>query len=455
MEMIEGQTLPEAQATRAALGERMYALIARLYPLCRSITGPGLRQTLAILSEVHPIHVTEVPSGTALFDWTVPREWVIRDAYIKDSSGRRIVDFQKHNLHVLNYSAPIRAKVSLAELEPHLYSLPEQPDAIPYRTSYHSEQWGFCLPHRQREALDPTETYEVCVDSELKAGSMSVGEIILPGTSDEEIIISTHTCHPSMCNDNLSGLVVVAHMAAAIAKRPRRKTYRFLFGPGTLGSLAWLSANESRISKVKSGLVINGVGDRGEFTYKRSRRGDALVDQAAVHVLAMRGRPHKVIDFYPFGYEERQFCSPGFNLGIGRLSRTLHGTYPEYHTSSDNLDFVSPGALQEAYETALSILDVVENDRFYRSLNPKGEPQLGKRGLYRQVAGQAQTGSDEMALLWMMAYADGEHSVLEIAEKASIPFARMSLAADRLEHAGLLQRIEYRLSRDPSDAGSI
>jgi aminopeptidase-like protein len=455
--MAEVQGLEDRPAADANLGEGMHALMARLFPFCRSITGPGLRRSLEILSEIHPIQITEVPSGTPVFDWVVPKEWVIRDAYIKDSSGRRLVDFQQHNLHVVNYSAPVRAKMSLAELQDHLYSLPDQPDLIPYRTSYYNERWGFCLAHRQRQALDPGETYEVVIDSEFKDGSLSLGEIVLPGASEDEILLSAHSCHPSLCNDNLSGLAIAVHLAAAIAKRPRRKTYRFLFIPGTIGSLAWLSLNEPRVSRIKAGLVLTGLGDRGGLTYKRSRRGDALIDRAAAHVLQTQGQPHKIIDFYPFGYDERQYCSPGFNLGVGRLSRTPHGEYPEYHTSGDDLAFVSPAALEGSYEAITAILDVAENDRCYRSLNPKGEPQLGKRGLYRQVAGQAQIQTDELALLWVMAYADGIHSILDIAELAKLPFARMSAAADRLESVGLLEPIERGLLHEqpkPSAARS-
>jgi aminopeptidase-like protein len=429
----------ETRQGGSRIGAEMHALIERLYPICRSITGPGVRQTLDILSESHPIDITEVPTGTPVFDWVVPKEWSIRDAYIKTADGTRIVDFAKHNLHVVNYSAPFSGRLSLAELEPHLYSLPERPDAIPYRTSYWAERWGFCLPHRQREALDPGARYEVLVDSTLEDGALTLGEIVLPGASAEEILISTHTCHPSLCNDNLSGLAIAVHLAAALASRPRRLSYRFVFVPGTIGSLTWLSRNEDKVSRIKAGLVITGLGDDSPFTYKKSRRGDALIDKAAAHVLKARGAPHSVIDYYPYGYDERQYCSPGFNLGVGRLSRGLHGTFPQYHTSDDNLSFVTPERLADAYETIAAILEVAEHERGVLSLNPKGEPQLGKRGLYRQVAGQAKVETDEYALLWVLAYADGAHSLLTIAEKAAMPFARIKAAAERLEAHDLLK----------------
>lgn len=437
-----------ANEVAGGLSQQIYALIEKLYPICRSITGEGVRQTLALLSEVHPIKVTEVPSGTTVFDWTVPDEWVIRDAFIKNSRGERVVDFKKHSLHVLNYSAPVQAKMKLAEFTDHLYTLPDQPDLIPYRTSYYSRRWGFCLSQKQKDALDPNATYEVVVDSDFKKGSLTFGEIVLPGASDEEIIVSSHTCHPSLCNDNLSGLSVAVHLAAALAKRERRLTYRFIFAPGTIGSITWLSLNKERISKIRGGLVMTGVGDRGAITYKRSRRGNALIDRAATHVLSQGGHPHTVIDFHPYGYDERQYCSPGFNLGVGRLTRSPHGEFPEYHTSADNLSFVSPASLLESYDTIMKVLDVVEHDRTYSSLSPYGEPQLGKRNLYPQVAGQAQRKAEELALLWVLAYADGQHSILDIAEKAKAPFSSLSAAADRLEQAGLL-------ALQPRDASKV
>jgi len=418
-------------------GTHMHALIRRLYPICRSITGPGLRESLAILSEVHPIRLMEVPSGAKVLDWIVPKEWVIRDAFIASSRGQKIIDFKEHNLHVLNYSTPVRAHMRLAELDAHLYSLPQQPSLIPYRTSYYSEQWGFCLSQRQREALDPAETYEVVIDSDFQDGSMTLGEIVLPGAREEEILVSTHTCHPSLCNDNLSGMAVAVHLATAIAARPRRLTYRFLFAPGTIGSIAWLALNEGRLSQIRGGLVITSVGGKGEFTYKRSRRGDAPIDRAARYALQARGLPFKEIPFHPYGYDERQFCSPGFDLGVGRISRTPHGEYPEYHTSGDDPDFVSAAALADAFAAISQILEATELDRVCRSLNPKGEPQLGKRGLYRDLAGEG-LAIDELSLLWVLAYSDSRHSLLEVANLAGLPLARLARAADQLERHRLV-----------------
>lgn len=422
------------------IGARIYVLIRRLHPICRSITGAGLRESLAILSEVHPIRLTDVPSGTKVFDWTVPKEWVIRDAFIADSRGRRIVDFRAHNLHVLNYSVPVRAKMRLAELDAHLHSLPQQPNLIPYRTSYYREEWGFCLTQQQRDALDPDETYDVVIDSDLRDGAMTLGEIVLPGAREEEILVSTHTCHPSLCNDNLSGMSVAVHLAAAIAARPRRLTYRFLFAPGTIGSIAWLALNERRVPQIRAGLVITGIGDKGELTYKRSRRGDAPIDRAARYALKARGTPFREIAFHPYGYDERQYCSPGFDLGVGRISRTPHGEYPEYHTSGDDLDFVSPAALGDAFSAISAILEAAEAERVCRSLNPKGEPQLGRRGLYHTLAGD-RLPSDELSLLWVLAYADGRHSLLDVAGLAMLPLAQLARAADQLERHGLVDLV--------------
>ena len=417
---------------QAVNGEAMHSLVRRLYPICRSITGDGVRETLRILSEIYPIVVTEVPSGTPAFDWEAPKEWTIRDAWIAGPDGKRIVDFRSHNLHVVNYSAPVRGRFTLEELRPHLYSLPDRPDLIPYRTSYYAPTWGFCLPHALLETL-PDQSYDVVIDSELKDGSVTLGEIVIPGETTEEILVSTHTCHPSLANDNLSGLAVSLHLAREIAASPRRYTYRFLYGPGTIGSILWLALNEEKTRNIRHGLVLTGMGDAGPLTYKRSRLGDKTIDRAAQHVLETSGQAFNLVDYYPYGYDERQFCSPGFDLPVGRLSRTPHGEYPEYHTSGDTPEFVKPEAMAASFEAALAILDVLERDRTVVSKNPKGEPRLGKRGLYRQVAGQVNAKPDEMALLWILAYADGRHSLLDIAIRAKTPFARIDAAARVLQ----------------------
>lgn len=421
-----------------AIGREMHERMGRLYPISRSITGDGVRETLAILQEVAPIEVREVPTGTEVFDWRVPREWNPRAAYIRSPDGSILGDFRESNLHLVGYSAPIHQTMPLDELSEHLHSLPEHPDWIPYRTSYYRETWGFCLPHRVVEKLEPGD-YEVMVDASLENGSLTYGELVLPGESDEEVLISTHVCHPSLCNDNLSGMLVVAHLARLLAEASRRYTYRFLFIPGTIGSITWLALNEERAAKIRHGLVAANLGDGGAFTYKRSRHGDREIDRAVEHVLATSGEPYEVQDFVPFGYDERQYCSPGFDLAVGSLTRTPWGRYPEYHTSADNLDFVKPRYLGESLARYLEVVGVLEGNRRYVNLNPKCEPQLGRRGLYRMLGGDDKGRERELALLWVLNFSDGEHDLLDVAQRASLPFAMVRAAADALEEAELLR----------------
>jgi len=427
-------------AADTTVGAHMYALAAELYPICRSITGDGVRHTLNILSGHIPLARREVPSGTRVYDWTVPKEWNIRDAYIKDASGRKVVDFQASNLHVVSYSAPVRASMTLAELRAHLHTLPEHPDWIPYRTSYYTDAWGFCLAHRRLLELADGD-YEVCIDTTLADGHLSYGEYLLPGDTEDEVLLSCHVCHPSLANDNLSGIALATFLAKALARRPRRRySYRFLFVPGTIGSIAWLASNESNVHRIRHGLVIVCVGDGGRFTYKKSRRGNAEIDRAALHVLSTTTTDHEVIEFYPYGYDERQYCSPGFNLPVGSLSRTTHARYPEYHTSADNLDLIDPAYLEESLEKYLAVIDVLEHNGVYLNTNPRGEPQLGKRGLYRGIGVDGDRRADEMALLWVLNLSDGTHTLLDIAERARIPFARVLRAVELLQRAGLLRR---------------
>jgi aminopeptidase-like protein len=419
------------------LGRQLYDCVADLYPICRSITGDGVRETLRRLQRVTPLTVHEVPSGTEVFDWTVPREWNVRDAYVKNSRGERVIDFRRSNLHLVNYSVPFRGRMSLEELRPHLFTLPDEAKWIPYRTSYYSESWGFCLSHRQLEAL-PDGEYEVCIDSSLEPGSLTYGECYLAGESTDEILISCHVCHPSLANDNLSGIAIAAHLAKHLGGLALRYSYRFLFIPGTIGSITWLSRNESIAPRIRHGLVLVCLGDSGRFTYKKSRKGDAVIDRAAVHVLRQLGEL-EVQEFAPYGYDERQFCSPGFNLPVGRLSRTPHGRFPEYHTSADDLGFVHPSQLAGSFDACLRLLDVLESDRTYVSQNPKCEPQLGKRGLYHAIGGLSHSPENEMAMLWVLNLADGEHSLLDVAERAGLAFDVVRRAADVLRDHGLLK----------------
>ena len=424
------------------VGAEMHALISRLYPICRSITGEGVRETLRQLPI--PLEIHEVPSGTKVFDWTVPREWNIRDAWIKDSTGKKIVDFNQLNLHVVSYSLPIRKKMALAELKPHLYTVAGRSEWVPYRTSYYREDWGFCLSEQQLNQFKPDEQYEVLIDSTLQDGSLTYGEYFIKGEEPNEVLISCHVCHPSLANDNLSGISVAVQLAQHLAKAPRRYSYRFLFIPGTIGSITWLAQNESATKRIQHGLVLTCLGDAGGITYKKTRRGNAEIDRAVELVLKHSGQPHRTIDFYPYGYDERQYCSPGFNLAVGCLMRSQHGQFPEYHTSADNLDFVHPEFLADSLEKCVAVTDILERNRRYQNLNPKCEPQLGARGLYEGVTAGPERQKHELALLWVLNLSDGEHSLLDIAERSNIPFAIISSAADSLRQADLLKEVQQK-----------
>lgn len=418
-------------------GAAMYALVEALYPICRSITGEGLRATLRAIQHYVPLTVHEVPTGTEVFDWTVPKEWNIRDAYVKDASGERVIDFQASNLHVVGYSVPVHETMTLEDLRPHLHTLPDQPNRIPYRTSYYNETWGFCLRHRTLETMEEG-TYEVCIDASLEDGALSYGECVVPGTTDEEVLLSCHSCHPSLCNDNLSGIALCTFLARALQERSTRYTYRFLFAPGTIGAITWLARNEARVDRIRHGLVVACVGDPGPFHYKKSRRGDAEIDRVVSYVLEQSGEPFDVRPFTPYGYDERQYGSPGFNLPVGSLTRTPHGRFPEYHTSADDLDLVRPEALQASLERYLEVIDVLEANRTYVNTNPRCEPQLGRRGLYRAMGGHADTEEMQMAMLWVLNLSDGTHDALDIAERSGLPFGVVRDAIDLLEKHDLL-----------------
>jgi aminopeptidase-like protein len=410
----------------------MWALMERLFPICRSLTGDGVRETLDVVGEHIALERTDIATGTQIFDWTVPREWNIRGATL-DGPHERVCDFTNSNLHVLGYSVPVRTRISLDELRAHLFSDPQSPDVIPYRTSYHDENWGFCLPHAQLEGL-PDGEYEVVIDSTLEDGWLTYAECVVPGESSNQVLLSTYVCHPSLANDNLSGIVLLTALAERIAAERRRLTYRFLFGPATLGPLAWLWKNESQLGRIKHGLVAACVGDPGGLTYKRSRCGIAEVDRAAEHVVRARGG--EVRDWSPLGGDERQYGSPGFDLPVGVLTRTPQDEFPGYHSSADDLDFVRPESLEDSLEAYLEVLDVLERNATYINTSPKGEPQLGKRGLYRAVGGGSST---EGPLLWVLNLSDGTHDLLAIADRAGLPFSEIREAADSLLTAGLLE----------------
>jgi aminopeptidase-like protein len=434
-------TSTASSKTASVAGERMYALAGELYPICRSITGDGVRATLRAIGERIPLEVHEVPSGTEVLDWTVPDEWNIRDAWIKASDGTRVVDFRDSNLHVVGYSEPIRRTMTLEELRPHLHTHAENPAWIPFRHSYYTRTWGFCLP---RVTLDEMEdgVYDVLIDSTLEAGSLTYGECFLAGSEQSEVLFTTHVCHPSLANDNCSGVALLTELASALAASPRRLSYRLLFVPATIGPIAWLATNEDAVSRIVAGMVVACVGDSGPLTYKRSRRGDTVVDRAGTHVISQyRGR---VIDFTPWGYDDRQFGTPGFKLPVGALNRSFEGEYPEYHSSADNLDVILPQSLEESLRATLSIVDILEQDRRYLNLAPKGEPQLGKRGLYRSLGGPYPD-SEQLALLWVLNQSDGTASLLDIAERSGLPFAAIHHSAQILVESGLLAELDLSL----------
>jgi aminopeptidase-like protein len=415
----------------------MMALVEELFPICRSITGNGVRQTLEILRRYIPLQVNEIPSGTSVLDWAVPREWNIRDAYIASDDGTHVVDFAANNLHIVQYSLPIDAVMPLAELRPHLHTLPDQPDWIPYRTSYYAENWGFCLTDRRLSSL-ADGFYRVVIDSDLAPGHLSYGELFMPGEIADTVLFSCHICHPSLANDNLSGIAVATMLACQLQTLRLRYSYRFLFIPGTIGSLTWLARNEDKVGSIVHGLVLSCLGDSGGMTYKRSRRENAAIDRVVAHVLAHDAAPHRITPFVPYGYDERQYCSPGFDLPVGCLMRTPNGEYPEYHSSADNLSLLHPESLAHSLAVLQRIVTVIEGDTIYRSRNPKGEPQLGRRGLYATMGGQREANHDQMALLWVLNLADGHHTLLDIAERAGVPFATVRAAADMLVAAELL-----------------
>jgi aminopeptidase-like protein len=413
----------------------MHALMRTLFPLCRSITGDGVRETLGAVASRIPLDVHEVPSGTEVLDWTVPDEWNIRDAHVAAMSGERVIDFRASNLHVVSYSEPIDMTMRLDDLKAHLHTHADRPEWIPYRTSYYARTWGFCLTQTTLDSLGDDE-YDVRIDSTLEPGSLTYGECLVRGERDEEILLTTHICHPSLANDNLSGIALLTELGAALSESPRRFSYRLLFIPGTIGSLTWLARNEDALDRIVGGMVVACVGDSAPLCYKRSRRGHTPIDRAAAYVLS-GSEGGRVVDFVPWGWDERQFNSPGFDLPVGCLSRSREGEYAEYHSSADDLDLVRPDQLEGALDATLEILAVLEGNRTYVNLAPKGEPQLGKRGLYPATGGETAR-EEQLAMLWVLNQSDGTASVLDIADRSGLSLSVISDAASRLEGAGLL-----------------
>lgn len=416
-----------------------WQLMESLFPICRSITGNGVRRSLDAIEKYVHLQRTELTTGTRLFDWEVPNEWNIREAYVADADGRRVIDFAASTLHVVNYSCPVRARLTREELDSHLHSIPERPDWVPYRTSYYKADWGFCLAHRDRLALGPGP-FDVVVDSTLGPGSLTLAECVIPGTTGGEAIVYTHTCHPSLANDNLTGMAAATVLARELSGRQPRLTWRFVFGPGTIGSLAWLSLNESRLSTLKGGLTIGLLGDSGPITYKQSRRGDSPTDRAADLVLAKLAPGAITAEFEPYGYDERQFCSPGFNLPIGRLTRSVNGGYPEYHTSADDLTLVQPSYFEESIRILTALIAAIDQNATLVNLSPKGEPRLGTRGLYGAMGGVA-PGDAQMALLWVLNLSDSHHDLLSIARRSGLEVDLIARAAAALVEVGLAAEV--------------
>lgn len=422
----------------AATGESMLDLMRQLHPYCRSLTGPGLRATVARLGEIIPLDVTDIQTGTKVFDWTVPPEWSIDDGFVEDERGERIVDFRRSNLHVMAYSVPIDRWLSLDELRPHLHSLPAHPDWVPFKSSYYREDWGFCLADRTLRALKPGR-YHAVIRSRLAPGALTLAEHVHAGRSQDEVLVFAHTCHPSLCNDNLSGIVIAAHLARFLEALDTRYTYRFIFAPATIGSIAWLSLNQARLGQVRNGIVLAMLGDSSPLRYKASRGGASGIDRAARLILRDFYAGSSEVAYSPWGFDERQFASPGFRLPVGRLTRALPGELPEEHTSADDFSLVSAASLQESWRACIRIFSVLDRDTCWRNLQPFGEPQLGRRGLFRAAGGHYDAvPKRQLALLWVLNQSDGATSLIDMAERTGMPFDELARAALDLEAVGLL-----------------
>lgn len=423
------------------VGQQIYALAERLFPICRSLTGQGVVKTLQIIQEFLPdLEIKQVPTGTACFDWEVPMEWNIRDAYIVDPQGHKIVDFNESNLHVVGYSVPVDREYSLSELDEHLHSLPEQPDAIPYITSYYKERWGFCLTHRQREVLKPG-TYRVVIDSTLEAGCLTYGEVILPGQSEKELFLSTYVCHPSMANNELSGPTVTAYLLRYLAKLKRRKyTVRAVFIPETIGSISYLSKHiEEMKKKIVAGFNVTCVGDNRTYSFLPSRSGGTLADQAARNVLKHHYPAFKEYSYLDRGSDERQYCSPGVDLPVASVMRSKYATYPEYHTSKDDLSLISPDGLEGGFTVLRKCLDALEHNRTYR-VTVLCEPQLGKRGLYPTLS-KTGSGLEVRNMMDLLAFCDGKNSLLDISDIIDVSMEELTPIVSTLVDHGLLEEV--------------
>jgi len=423
------------------IGTEMYNLMERLFPICRSITGNGVRETLKIISDYIPINIKEVPSGTKVFDWKIPDEWNISDAYVENSDGKKVIDFKDNNLHVVGYSEPFNGKINLEELKNHLYSLPDQPNLIPYVTSYYKRRWGFCVPENQRKHLNKG-VYYVKIDSTLELGSLTYADLVIKGRSQKEILFSTYVCHPSLANNELSGPVVATFLAKyLLEKKNNYYTYRFVFAPETIGTITYLSKHIEELKRnVIAGYVLTCIGDGGPFSYLQSRSGDTLIDRVTMHVLKHSEKEYKLYDYLDRGSDERQYCAPGVDLPVGSLMRTKYGEYSEYHTSGDNMDLISSDELNKSLEKLKLCIDIIEKNRIYRS-TVLGEPQLGKRGLYPTISTKT-SALNVKTMMDILAFCDGDHDLLWIAEKIDKPIMELFPIVETLFQKDLLKIID-------------
>lgn len=428
--------------------DEIFNLIYELYPICRSITGNGVRETLDVIRKHIEVEINEIPTGTPVFDWSIPKEWNISDAYIKDPNGKKIIDFKKSNLHVVSYSIPIKKQIDLEELKKHIHTIPAQPEIIPYITSYYNENWGFCMTDNQFKGLKSGK-YEVCIDSSLKNGSLTYGEFLIKGEIEDEFLLSCYICHPSLCNDNLSGVALLTFLAKNLKNLNPKFSYRFLFIPETIGAITWLSLNENKIGKIKGGLVATCLGDSGKSTYKKSRIGNSKIDKIVSYVLKQSNSEYSIMDFYPYGSDERQFCSPGFNLPIGSLMRTPYRKFLQYHNSGDDLDFIDKESLGDSYSKYLKSILIFDKDEKFLNTNMKCEPQLGKRGFYRNIGivrtdmNTDEIEQNELAVFWILNLSDGNNSLLDISQRSGIPFETIFNVSCNLYQKKLLEHTSY------------
>ena len=419
---------------------KMYDLLKELFPICRSLTGNGVRQTFEILKKHIPLEVQEFPSGTKCFDWVIPDEWNIKSAWIKDWNGNKIVDFSEHNLHILGYSIPYSGEITLEDLKKHIYTDPERPDAIPYRTSYYEKRWGFCMSHRQFETLKEGK-YQVHIDSSLKPGSLTLAEAFIKGKTEKEIFFSCYVCHPSMADDSISGVVMTTKLYEYLKNRKDNYySYRFIFVPETIGAIAYLSKYGEMLKKSTfCGMVLTCVGDPGDFNYKKTRQGTHSLDRIAENILKHSGFKHHMHDFFLPGSDERQYSSPGFNIPAGSLMRSFYGL-PKYHSSQDNLDFVTEEGLNQTFDIYTKIIEAFEADFKYLNTNPFCEPFLSKYGLYSTLGAQMDGSKYIKKVLSILNFSDGQHSLVDIAEKTGFCISDLLDTVKILEEKGLLKK---------------